>query len=105
MYLLENAYAPIKVTDLERSNRLTVTEMVMFNTSIVGSQPIRSITYRSSCFTTVRYLIKQTEILGSGILRGDDQCLQFIRASTTIHTIVSDGSDIGGDHHMGASAA
>ena len=78
--------------------------MVMFNTSIVGSQSILIITYSSFCFTTVRYLIKQPEILGSGILRGDDHCLQFISASTVDHTKASDGIDIGGDHHMGASA-
>ena len=98
-YLPLNAYAPMKVTDLEQNRSVIVMVMVIFNPSIVGSQSI------IFCFTTVRYLIKQTEILGSGFLRGDDHCLQFTSASTTAHTIVSDGSDISGDHHMGASAA
>ena len=50
--------------------------------------------------------MKQSKIFGGSIiLRGDDHCSQFDSASTPTERSVRDGSDIGGDDHVGASTA
>ena len=43
-------------------------------------------------------------LYNSGILRGDDHCHQAVSTSRLIERTACDGSDIGGDDHMGASA-